>query len=303
MQVLRAHIRLRREAEAQYAARAGQRRPEARVGVVGVDDRHTVGGEARKELTLAACDAFARAEAFEVSVASLGDDAERRFGEPGQQRDLASRAGTHLDHRRAVLAAQFQQRQRHADVVVEVALGRQHRSARGHHRGEQLLRRGLAVAAGHANDGQVEIRAPAGSELLQADQRVGHHDLRDRRVDAARHQRTDRALAGGLGDEVVRVEALAPQGREEITGLHRARIADDPCVDGIAALQRCVQSTSGGRQGFHHARASDSLRPSKNTATSARGAHSRTRARAPRSRHRVMRAPPLRPPRRRRRGR
>ena len=41
--------------------------------------------------------------------------------------DLAQMVHAHLDHRVAVLVAQAQQRERHADVVVEIAGGGEHR--------------------------------------------------------------------------------------------------------------------------------------------------------------------------------
>ena len=56
--------------------------------------------------------------------------------------------GAHLDHRVAVFRVQAQQGQRHADIVVEVALGGQGRSTPSQDGGQHFLERGLAVATG-----------------------------------------------------------------------------------------------------------------------------------------------------------
>ena len=51
------------------------------------------------------------------------------LGEPGQIDNLAKRAHAHLDHGVAMLAGEPQERERHAEVIVEVALGLEHRAA------------------------------------------------------------------------------------------------------------------------------------------------------------------------------
>jgi hypothetical protein len=49
-------------------------------------------------------------------------------------------------------------------VVVEVATGRERRARPGEDRREQLLGRGLAVAAADADDERAALRAPGGRE-------------------------------------------------------------------------------------------------------------------------------------------
>jgi hypothetical protein len=67
-----------------------------------------------------------RAEAFEVGA--LGVVHQRHVGtrEARQVVDLAGMVHAHLDHRGAMAWRAAQQHQRQADVVVEVALRRQH---------------------------------------------------------------------------------------------------------------------------------------------------------------------------------
>ena len=137
--------------------------------------------------------------------------------EPG---DFAGVVHAEFDHPDAVLAAQTQHGQRHADVVVQIALRRQRCTIRGMHMqdGRNHLRdRGFAVAARDADQGQVPLRAPVGSQRGQGVLCVGylnpwqgafgHTGLRvaeDR----------DRALGQGLGQKLVGVKGLAAQGHE-----------------------------------------------------------------------------------------
>ena len=75
---------------------------------------------------------------------------------------FAGMIGADLDHRVAVRGVEPVQRERHADVIVEIAARRERRAraledGRGH-----FLDRGLAVAAGDADDGHRKLRAPGG---------------------------------------------------------------------------------------------------------------------------------------------
>ena len=89
---------------------------------------------------------------------------------------------------------QAQQRQRHADVVVEVAARGQALAGLREDRGDHLLGGGLAVAAGHADQRAGELLAPGARGALERRLRVRHHDLRQRqRLGGADHG------AGGAG--------------------------------------------------------------------------------------------------------
>jgi hypothetical protein len=75
--------------------------------------------------------------------------------------------------------------QRHADLVVQVALRGQARllaDACGEDRGDHFLDRGLAVAAGDADDGNRKLAAPGIADAAQGRQRVRHHQRRQREV-------------------------------------------------------------------------------------------------------------------------
>ncbi len=123
-----------------------------------------------------------------------------------------------------------EQRQRHADVVVEVARGGEGGLAApgAKDRRDHLRHRGLAVAAGHGDQRQGEARAPCGREAAERDPRVGH-------LDAGQAGLGEAALGergGGAGhpspvEEVVGVEALAAQRHEQVAGTDGAGVAVD----------------------------------------------------------------------------
>ena len=115
--------------------------------------------ERREHLALGAGDAGKVAETLEVLVAGVGDERDRGLRERGERGDLARVIGAHLDHRVAVRGLEAEQRQRHADVVVEVAAGRERRARAGEDRREQFLGGRLAVAAADAEHQRAGSRA------------------------------------------------------------------------------------------------------------------------------------------------
>jgi hypothetical protein len=115
-------------------------------------------------------------------VLALGvvDQRHRGPGQVGQVGDLAGMVHAQLDHADLVRGLQPQQSQRHADVVVQIAFGGQGalglpgpQDGRDH-----LGDGGLAVAAGHADQGQAALRAPGCGQCAQRSQAVGHLDAR-----------------------------------------------------------------------------------------------------------------------------
>lgn len=86
--------------------------------------------------------------------------------------------GSHLDDRMALVLFESQQRQRQADVVIEVAAGGERGSALAEDRGDHLLAGGLAVAACDADHRARVARAACGCSTLQCDERVRDQDHR-----------------------------------------------------------------------------------------------------------------------------
>jgi hypothetical protein len=135
---------------------------------------------------------------------------------------LARMVHAQLDHREAVRGRQPQQRQRHADVVVQVA-GRREPCVGADRcredRRDHFLDGRLAVAARHGDERQREALAPAMRERAERGARLAAFD--DRHREARRHVRDQRrgcAARGHVAEEVVRVEALALQRDEQVAG-------------------------------------------------------------------------------------
>ncbi len=171
--------------------------------------------------------------------------------------DLAGVVHAHLDHRVAMVLAQLEQGERHADVVVEVALGGEHRRARaamcGQDCREHLLHRRLAVAAGERHQRQREARPPVRGEPPERKARIRDHHLRKRGLarQLARHERGGGAAARRFGDEVVGVEALAPDRDEEIAYLDRAAVARHARETSRRPVHATAQRTRGVLEAHH----------------------------------------------------
>ena len=156
-----------------------------------------------------------------------------------------------FDHRHVRPRAQLEQRERQADVIVQVAPVPKHRVLRRQELRRQLLRRRLARAAGDRDD--LRARAPAhlARAVLQRPRRVGHLDEKRRRPGLSclgqgrrrRHHRAGRTRGQRSGDELVPVEPIAADRDEQVARLQRPRV-DRPPLD---ALRRVARTPPGRR--------------------------------------------------------
>src|SRR5256885_13191735 len=162
----------------------------------------------------------------ELLVFALGvvDERYRRRGDGGKRGGFPRMIDPQLDHRCTVVPVQSQQRQRQADVVVEIALGRERaRLAEmlAQDRRDHFLHRGLAVGADDRYQRDVEAHAPMRGEPSERETRVFDDEKR-------------KLSLGGIGilddrcggspilcdpDESATVESLAAQGDEQRTPL------------------------------------------------------------------------------------
>ena len=226
------------QAERDHATRAAREAmPERSEAIVGVDHRRAVRPERFEHLALAPGDAVDAAESFEVRLAGIDHQADRRLGDRGQVRDFAQVVRAHLDDGATMRVLEPAQRERHADVVVQVALRHEARAELGQDRAGHFLDRRLAVAAGDADDDAGERTAPGIRECGQAGQRVGDDDLRQRAIDRTTDDRAGGAELRGIGDEVVTVEAFARERDEQRARLQGTRVADDARKRRIGAMQ------------------------------------------------------------------
>jgi hypothetical protein len=163
----------------------------------------------------------------------------------------------HLEHRVAMLRREAQQHQRHAEIVVQVALGGEHGVGTGMRADDcrqHLLQRRLAVASGHADHDGIQPPAPPRPET--SERKTWIRDDEQRRIRCLHAGGIAHDRAGGTRgqcaiDVVVAVDPLTGQRDEEITRLHPAAVDDDTAHFGIGASPASVQRGRGVDEAKH----------------------------------------------------
>ena len=133
--------------------------------LVAAQHGHAARAQPLEDFQLRAADALPRAEELDVRGADIRDDRDiraRRRRHPGQ---LAEVVHAHLEHGRARRFFDAQHGQRHADLVIQVALGLEGLAVLPQHGGDHLLGRRLADRAGHADHPCGHLRAVAAREV------------------------------------------------------------------------------------------------------------------------------------------
>ena len=120
------------------------------------------------------------------------------------------------------------ERQRQADLVVEIALGLFRAELLREHGVKQLLGRGLADRTGHADDRAAAHHAVAARQIEQRLRGVPDVERRDR-ILLARPMAHDRrrAVFERLSDEIMAVEALARERQEQCLLRNATRVGRD----------------------------------------------------------------------------
>ena len=172
---------------------------------------------------------------FEVLTLGVVDQGHRGLGDGGQGGNFTGMVHAQLDHRQRMVRAQAQHGQRHADLIVEVALSGQKSlwlvgAQDGRH---HLGHRGFAVAAGHGHQRQRELCTPVRGQFSQRQFGIGHHeagqacDSQTRLGIIALADGGHRTFGFGLGQKFIGVETLATQGDKQVTRLQRAGVGVD----------------------------------------------------------------------------
>ena len=206
-------------------------RPDPRV--VAVEDRGAARAQALEDLRLGLGDRVDRGEELEVDGGDARDRGHVGLGQGRERPDLAGGRHAQLDDRGRVLGPQAQQGQGQAVLVVEIALGLQHRAARGEQVRRHVLRGRLADRSGHGDDRQRRLSPHVAREVVEAPRGVGHPHEGEagRRRGVAVDERGGGAPRGGLGEEVVAVEARPTDRDEERARGQGARVDRDPGED------------------------------------------------------------------------
>ena len=240
--------------------RGGHVFPQQRKRIIVIDDCGGIGSQARNHLAFGTRDAFQAAEALQVLGAGIGDDADRGTTDAHQRLDFTGAVGSHLHHCEAVLAAYPEQRQGHADVIVEIAAGAQARAGLGQDAGNHFLDRGLAIAAGNANDWNGKALAPGPGASGQRLQCVIDQNLAAGPGLLRTHHGAGRAARHRRGHIVLPIEAWTRQCDEQLTGVHSARVGRDSAERAIGTDQPATAAVRECRQRGLHDRPSSTPR-------------------------------------------
>lgn len=119
-----------------------------------------------------------------MSGAGVVQDRYVRLGQADGVGDFTETRSAQFDHGRGVFRRQFDQGQRDAEVVVQVATGRQHRTARAQDAREHFLDRGLAAGTGYRRYWLGERSTVQRAELAEGLTGVLDQQLRQRAVSA-----------------------------------------------------------------------------------------------------------------------
>ena len=122
LHVFGADIRALGEAEGNGAAgvdfaEAGDAR------VVGIEHGDAIGRQPFDQFALGGGNAFDGIEELYVGVADVGDHADVGLGDGGEPADFSGVVHAHLDDAGAAAIGEAKQGERHADVVIEIAVG------------------------------------------------------------------------------------------------------------------------------------------------------------------------------------
>ncbi len=256
-------IALHLAGKAPHACPAGQLRPQGRIGVFSRKDRGATRRQGLQHRSVFAGHRFNGVHEFLVFALRVVHHRHRGLRHGGQLLHLAGVVHAQLQDRCLVPAigagAQRQHRQRHADVVVQIALGVACPLAApgAQDGGGHLGHGGLAVAAGHGNHGQRQLGTPSTGQRLQAEQAVGHrHPGQASAGQAAFGQHRHRTAVSGLAQEIMAIEALTAKGHKQVARLQGSGIGVHPADDGAGIT---VQHRGAAHTGGHVAQGHEAL--------------------------------------------
>ncbi|MNQ57145.1 hypothetical protein D3C85_712910 [compost metagenome] len=230
------------QGEGQHFAHARTGLPDAEGFVIEVEHGDAVGRQPVDDFAFGFDDFFRAAKLTNVRGAGIVEDRHVRLGQANGVSDFAETRGAQFDHRRTVFRGQFEQGQRRAEVVVQIATGRQYRTARAQDAREHLLDRGLAAGASDGSDWLSECSTVQRAQLAEGLTGVFDQQLRQRAVgNFTFDQCSDGAFGGDIVQVVMTVETRAGQRNKQLTRLDRTAVDADAVETGITRDQACVE--------------------------------------------------------------
>ena len=191
------------------------------IRIVVIQNHRAPGRNSLYQLPLGLGNIFNGAQKLNMGFPHVGHNADLRGRKRCQGCNLPQAPHADFHHSRPVHIVQLQQGIRHADFVVEVALGFQHGKTGRQHRCRHVLGSGLAVGAGNGNHRNVKLPAPESRQLLIGQLGIGHSldkgcpELSRLLLVPASHQHTGCPLLYRLGSKILAVEPLPLQCHEQ----------------------------------------------------------------------------------------
>ncbi|MNT06651.1 hypothetical protein D3C72_1413280 [compost metagenome] len=136
----------------QHFAITGACLPDTECLVVKIENGDAIGIQPFDDLALGFDDFVRAAELADVGGPGIVENGHVRPGQADGVGNFTQARGAQFDHGSGVFRCQFEQGQRHAEVVVQVATGRQHRTTGAQNARKHLLDRGLAAGTGDGRD-------------------------------------------------------------------------------------------------------------------------------------------------------
>ena len=170
------------------------------------------------------------AQALHVDGADVGHDAHLRSGDATEEADLAGAVHAHLQDSPLVVRAELEEGEGEPDLSVQIGFALEDGERAGQDGGGELFAGGLAEAAGDADDLQVVLGAPVGSQGLEGGEAIAHLEdghVRRQTARQALNEDAGGAAGHGVGDKIVAVVTFAGQGDEQVIGLYLAGVDGD----------------------------------------------------------------------------
>jgi len=212
--------------------------------VVEIQHSGARGIEAFKDFALGFDDFLRATELANVGGTGIIDDRHVGLGQRHGVGDFADARCAQLDHGSGVFRGQFKQGQRSAEIIIQVATGRENRAACTQHTGEQFLDRGLAAGAGDGCNRLVKGRTVQRTQLTQGQAGIGNQQLWQCGIrHFALHQGADGTFGGDVIQVVVTIKTRARQGDKQLPWLDGAAVDTD-------AVETAIARQHAGRQGL-----------------------------------------------------
>ena len=201
---------------------------------IAIEHRRAARAQAFQNFQLRIADALARAEKFDVCRADIGNDGDIRLCLHSHAGNFLEIRHAHFHNCRLCVFLQTEQRQRHADFIVQIALCIDGIELLREHCCRHFLGCRLADRTGDADNRDVKQAAIAACQCQQRAARIIHADHRNRKVDIALGHDCRCLCFNCLFQKIVPVEAFTAQRDEQASRRNRPRISRNACDACIA---------------------------------------------------------------------